>query len=587
MESFLSLTQETARRYQKYRERPSPDTMDGLYQMRDRFDDVLDLSQVPPAARMEVAAETFVLLWEIMARLELPALEEMPGVPSDSETAREDQDQAGGDAEHPSRWQLPGTEITIAKVEEGARKGAFLFTPETVVGARGFYEKVRDLPYLRLMSFAPLWAAQHMTGWMIPITWVEALPDWANWPIFGLLLWKWLVLTLLFGLALGLVIAVRRWSRRGRWDSSLKSLVRRLSAPFLILAGKPFLSDFIADQVNVSGEAAELPSFLIELAFVIAIIWILWLTSSWIAAVMIASPRVRSGSMDAHLIRLTARSVSILATVVLLIQAANEVGVPVYGIVAGAGVSGLAIALAAKTTLENFMGTLNLYADRPVRVGDLCRFGEDPSLNWQRIGHIEEIGLRSTRIRGLDRTVTTIPNAEFSNMHLVNLTRRDRTLLMTTIGLRYETTEDQLRFVLAKLRELFHAHPRVFHSADDRDKIRVRFDGFGEYALNIAIRVYVKTSSYDEFFAIKEDILLRVVAVVEQAGTGFAFPARTLYHTRDGGLDQERQAAAEKQVREWASAQALPFPDLPEDERKRITDTLDYPPAGSPGADRG
>jgi MscS family membrane protein len=317
------------------------------------------------------------------------------------------------------------------------------------------------------------------------------------------------------------------------------------------------------------------------------VIWIVWLTASWIAQAIIASPRVGSGSVDAHLIRLAARSVGILATLVLLIRAANDVGVPVYGIVAGAGVSGLAIALAAKTTLENFMGTLNLYADRPVRVGDLCRYGEDPSPDWQRIGYVEEIGLRSTRLRGLDRTVTTVPNAEFSNMHLVNLTKRDRMLLQTTMGLRYETTRDQLRFVLAELRELLHAHPRTFHTAEDRDKIRVRFDGFGDYSLNVRIRVYIKTSSVYEFLAIKEDILLRVMDVVEQAGTGFAFPSRTLYHTRDGGLDHERGAEAEKRVREWASAQTLPFPDMAEDERKRITDTLDYPPAGSPGADRG
>jgi MscS family membrane protein len=233
------------------------------------------------------------------------------------------------------------------------------------------------------------------------------------------------------------------------------------------------------------------------------------------------------------------------------------------------------------------MGTLNLYADRPVRVGDLCRYGEDPSPDWQRIGHVEEIGLRSTRLRGLDRTVTTIPNADFSNMHLVNLAKRDRMLLATTIPLRYETTRDQLRYLLAGLRELLHAHPRTFHAAEDRYKIRVRFDGFGDYSLNVRIRVYIKTSSVYEFLAIKEDIMFRVMDVVEEAGTGFAFPSRTLYHTRDGGLDHERGNEAEKKVREWASAQTLPFPDMAEDERKRVTDTLDYPPEGSPGADSG
>ncbi len=257
----------------------------------------------------------------------------------------------------------------------------------------------------------------------------------------------------------------------------------------------------------------------------------------------------------------------------------HNLGVPVYGLVAGAGVGGLAIALAARSTLENFMGTLNLYADRPVRVGDLCRHGDDPSPAWLRIGTVEEIGLRSTRIRGIDRTVTTIPNADFSNMHIVNLTQRDRMAFRPTLGLRYETTDDQLRLVLANLRELLLAHPRV-----SDEPARVRFASFGEYSLNVEILAYVTTSNWDEFLAIQEDINLRIMRIVQEAGTGFAFPSRTLYHGRDGGLDVERQQAAEGQVREWAAAQSLPFPDFAADYRKEITDTLDYPPEGSPDA---
>ena len=110
------------------------------------------------------------------------------------------------------------------------------------------------------------------------------------------------------------------------------------------------------------------------------------------------------------------------------------------------------------------------------------------------------------------------------------------------------------------------------------DPVRVRFVGYGDFSLNIAVRVYIRTTGYNEFLAVQEDILLRVSEIVEKAGTGFAFPSSTLYYTRDRGLNAEQQQAAEKQVREWASAHALPFPDIPEEHRKRITDTLDYPP---------
>jgi MscS family membrane protein len=248
-------------------------------------------------------------------------------------------------------------------------------------------------------------------------------------------------------------------------------------------------------------------------------------------------------------------------------------------VVAGLGVGGIAIALAAQNTIEHFIGSLNLFADHPVRVGDLCRYGEDPTPDWKRIGIVESIGLRSTRIRGFDDSVTTIPNGDFSKMHLVNYSVRSRTLLSTVVGLRYETTDDQLRFLLVALRDMLLGHPRVID-----DQPNVRFAGFGDFALQVEIRADINTKDLIEFRAIREDIFLRIMKIVKDAGTGFAFPSRTVYHARDDGLDAERQQLAEAQVRAWCSAQELPFPNFTDDYRKKIRDTLDYPPEGSPEA---
>lgn len=183
------------------------------------------------------------------------------------------------------------------------------------------------------------------------------------------------------------------------------------------------------------------------------------------------------------------------------------------------------------------------------------------------------------------QTEITIPNAGFAQRDMVNLSAFDRFLLTATLGLRYESTDDQLRFLPGELWELLHAHPRTIHTIDH--PLRVRLVGFGDSLLNAAMRAYIRTSTYNEFLAIKEDLPLRIIKTVEHAGTGFAFPLRTLYPTRDGGFDTEQQQAAEKQVCEWASAQSLPSPELDEDYRKKITDTLDYPPAGSPGRGQG
>jgi MscS family membrane protein len=578
MESFLAVTDEFARSIVEYRAAPSPATQKAFKQAWDKAIRLFDLNQVAPSARHEVSREVALLLWDIIARLELPDLEEIP----DSNVVAE----VDSEVQRPPDWRIPHTEITIALVKEGPRTGEFLFSPDTVERVRSFYKAARELPYRRPMpSDSIIRTNQLMTGWMIPLAWIEALPGWANTPVLGQVLWKWFAVVLLLGLALAAVILGLRWARRRDWDGSLGVFVRRLSVPLGVLVLALLLRYFFQRQLNLTGAAAGVPDYLIEVAYGIAVVWLVWLTVSWVAEAVIASPRISANSLDAHLIRLTARSVGILVILVLLFRVAGEIGIPVYGLVAGAGVGGLAIALAAKSTLEDFLGAIKLYADRPVRVGDLCRFDEESNPQWRPVGRVEAIGLRSTKIRRFDRGLITIPNSEFAQRSIVNLSTCDRFLMTTTLGLRYETTRDQLRFVLAELRELLHAHPKTIHT--DADPVRVRFVGYGDYSLNIAVRAYISTTVYNEFLAVQEDILLRVAEVVEQAGTGFAFPSSTLYLSRDGGLDAEKQVAAEKQVREWGSAQTLPFPDFTEEYRRKITDTLDYPPAGSPGADGG
>ena len=210
-----------------------------------------------------------------------------------------------------------------------------------------------------------------------------------------------------------------------------------------------------------------------------------------------------------------------------------------------------------------------MFADKPIRVGDFCQYGND-------IGTVEAIGIRSTRIRGIDRTLTTIPNAVLSKIPVVNLTLRDRMLLKSVIGLRYETKPEQLRFVLAKLRELLLAHPMV-----TPEPSRVRFIGFGQSSLNLEVFAYVGTKDWNEFLGIQEDIYLRMMDVVTASGTAFAFPSQTLYFARDAGLDLDKSAAALAEVHRWRAEQKLPFPNFDIEFRKTHRDTLDYPPAGS------
>jgi MscS family membrane protein len=247
----------------------------------------------------------------------------------------------------------------------------------------------------------------------------------------------------------------------------------------------------------------------------------------------------------------------------------GSLGVNITTALAGLGVGGIAVALAAQKSIEHLFGGVSLFADQPVQVGDFFRYGD-------QVGTVEEIGLRSTRVRTLDRTVVTIPNAEFSNLRLENFARRDRMRLWTMIGVRYETTPDQLRFLLARLREILLAHPRVTD-----DPARVRLVGFGAYSLDMEVFAYVDTADWSEFLGIREDLYLRFMDAIKEAGTGFAFPSSTTYVGRDAGLNEEEARHAEERVAAWREKGELPFPNFPDEARRGVWNTLDWPPTGS------
>jgi len=217
--------------------------------------------------------------------------------------------------------------------------------------------------------------------------------------------------------------------------------------------------------------------------------------------------------------------------------ASRSSGVNVTAGLAALGVGGLAIALGAQKLFENLIGSLTLLADRPVRIGDFCRFG-------QTLGTVEEIGIRSTRIRTLDRTVLTVPNGEFATLHIENYSQRDRFWFHPILNLRYETGTDQMRYVLQELRAMLGEHPKV-----DKNSMRVRMIGLAAYSLDIEIFAYIYAWDYASFLEIQEELLLSCMEVVEKSGTGFAFPSRTLYLGRDSGLNEARTLEAEEAIR--------------------------------------
>jgi MscS family membrane protein len=378
-----------------------------------------------------------------------------------------------------------------------------------------------------------------------------------------------MAVVLISALAALLLLVFHRAVNRRDTENRVGFLLRRALTPIAGLMVVWSLNDFFANQIEVSGAFSTVVVDTATILINAGAIWFFWLLILAIFERIVQARGIQEESFDAHLWRIGARTIGTLVSVVIIGNAAQNLGLPLYSVVAGLGIGGLAVALAIRPTLENLIGGIMLYLDQPVRIGDFCSFGD-------KTGTVESIGVRTSKIRAIDRTLISIPNSALADMQLINWAKCDRMLITTTIGLRYETENDQLRYVLAKFREMLHAHPKI-----DSETVRVRFTDFGQSSLDIVVRIYALTRDFNEYYAIREDVLLRMSDIVKNSGSGFAFPSQTLYMGRDDGLDLERGKTAVKEVASWRKAGKLPFPRLSPDRIEQLGGTLDYPPRGS------
>ena len=283
----------------------------------------------------------------------------------------------------------------------------------------------------------------------------------------------------------------------------------------------------------------------------------------------------RSGQASATvLLRPIGNAIHVVLILIGVIIWLDNIEYNVTALLAGLGVGGIAVALAAQKSIEHLIGAITLYTAQPVRVGDFCRFGDS-------LGTVKEIGLRSTRIRTLENTLVSVPNAEFSNLHLDNYSKRMKIWYHPRIGLRYETTPDQIRYILVEVRKLLYSHPKVL-----ADPARIRFVGFGAYSLDLDIFAYIAETDYGKYLEVSEDLNLRIMDIVRDAGSSFAFPSQTAYIERGKGLDNELARGAESKVKEWREQKALYLPEFPPDKIGELRGSLDYPPPGSPSSER-
>ena len=246
----------------------------------------------------------------------------------------------------------------------------------------------------------------------------------------------------------------------------------------------------------------------------------LFLGLAWAAAIIIdlladrwhASLDPRINAVSYSVLPLGRQVLKMAFYLIAFLMVISKWGYNTSTIIAGLGVGGLAVALAAQKTIENLFGGISVIGDRPVLVGDVCRFDG-------RTGTVIHIGLRSTRLRTPDRTVISVPNSQFSSMTLENISGRDKIWFHPTLNLRRDTTSEQLAQVLASFQQVLANEPKV-----EVGKIPVRFVGAGAYSLDVEVAAYVMTGDNDEFLAIQQELLFKLLQAIEHAGTGLAVP---------------------------------------------------------------
>jgi MscS family membrane protein len=375
------------------------------------------------------------------------------------------------------------------------------------------------------------------------------LPAWTVKHEFaGMPLWQWFALLLLIPLAAAtawlllvlLQIPLRFWAKsRGhvelvQWRSVSGSawlfagaVVHRILATYLRL---PLLPRHYYNQ-------------LVAVVTIIGAFWILWRVVRWFLKRVRNRALARGHSGTGSLMLLGERIIKAVIVMIALFLILGVLGFNMSTALAGVGIGTLAVGFGAQKTIENLFGGVSVLGDEVMRVGDVCKFGD-------RTGTVEDIGLRSTRVRTEERTLLAIPNGTVATINVENLSRRDKILFKTMLGLHLDTAPDHLRYVLEQIREVLSGHPKI-----EKNTIRVRLTELTPSSINVELLCYVLTMDFNEFAEVREELLLQIMRFVEESGTTLASASQTLYLSGDPGSTKDPAGAAKKVSEHTSSVQ--------------------------------
>ena len=443
---------------------------DSVYVHLNRAAECLDLREIAPNVVQDVGDETALLLKEIFDRIELPPLKEIPG--------KNEIDFSGIRS-----WKVPHTAITIKKIEEGPRKGEFLFSSGTVARVREFYDEVSHLPYKSGASVDAYEDYIFSPGPWIPQRLIRKLPAWTKIGIQDQALWQWFGLFITFIVAGLIIVLAFRWTRSPEAEedkSDVEATVSRWSwgkliFPVIWMLVMLISEHFVDEQINITGNVLKFTKIIGRTLFFIASGWAIVVIGNGIAEMIISSRRLFVKTIDANLVRLISRLVTLVLLCVLLWNTSDYLGMSFTAVFASAGIVGLGVALAARETLANFFGGISIFLDRPFKSGDYI------VLDSGERGQVVEVGLRSTRMLTRDDVQISIPNSLMTNTKVINESApQPRFRVRIKVGVAYGSDVNKVEEILLSL-------AKENNLAAMRPEPRVRFRSFGDSALEFEL----------------------------------------------------------------------------------------------------
>lgn len=496
-----------------YIDRGSPE----FHRLGNRIISCLDTSKLPESSREYFDAEAAVSLKEILDRTVLPSAEEIPGIESVEN---------GDGSEAVTRWQVPRTQIVIAKILEGPRRGEFLFSSETVARAPEIYRKMQDQPYREegrpvSIGFYDWWLSR--PGNPLVASWVDQLPNWFSNRYFGMAIWQWVSLAVVSPLCLLIMLYAFRFGRGEPADQQnliwhWLGLVFPIIAILIPLGFKWFTWEYL----SLRGMALYVVNFCAEVVFLLGLMVLIVRISSRIAESFVALPSVSPRGLDANLIRVICRVVGIVAAVVVLLEGGRYLGFPLTTLIASAGIGGLAIALSAQGLIKGLFGTVTVLLDKPYRVGERIQIKDHD-------GVVEEIGLRSTKIRALDNRVISIPNDSISESEVQNIGSYDRIRRDADLHIPLDTPLKQIEQALACIRSVLDNHEGMNPELPPR----VHFTEFNPDSFNIRVTYWFSPPDVIKFREFSEHVNLEIMRAFEKHGIQFSLPFRHSYWQTD------------------------------------------------------